>query len=963
MSVLSCTSEPELSTRRDARKGLPKHPVHTDHSTFFHQPFADGPAVTRACIECHENAPAEIMATAHWNWQGQPVMISGHSEPLRIGKRNLINNFCIGIQSNWSACTSCHIGYGWEDENFDFNDPTRVDCLVCHDNSGTYRKMADGAGKPDPDVDLLAAARSVGIPQRQNCGDCHFQGGGGNAIKHGDLDNTLLFPSARIDVHMGELDMLCVDCHRTREHQISGRAMSVSVDQENTIECSGCHGAKPHSDLRLNQHTDRVSCQACHIPFMAVDTGTKLSWDWAEAGQDLDITDQHLYLKIKGRFTWAKKVQPEYYWYNGDSTRYILGDRIDPSKPTPLAAPLGDRNDAAARIWPFKVHRGQQPYDKLNRYFIVPNLHGTEGYWANFDWPKALLLGSRVSGLPFSGSYDFAATEMYWPLSHMVNTTDQSLQCRDCHGEMGRLEWQSLGYAKDPLLPEAKQHMPVYLFDEDGMPVVISGNPLSTEVSCGLCHEFGSQAFIDTHGYHSNVQDELLPPERRQLMRNGPRIPVDADSQMDCFLCHLRQPNHEARLSAISTGRVDWSATATLVGSGLVEWDQRGFLWNSARISEDGEAELALGPVSESNCGKCHGLVHDGSKPLAVKLGEHGHWTTETTGQLFSPQRIRLSAMNLEGKDDLDIAWDVHAERLISCGECHYSRGRPQHMADLAEDAVTTTSAVGRRRCVSCHAIAGTHGWLPEPERHFEAVACESCHVPELEMAAQQFVDATVIWPDGSPTIGYRGVRSGDVGSVADAYISGYTPLLRTGRSVSGNYQVMPYNLVTKWYWADADTQEPVSAEIVRKAWLDGQTHAADILTVFDSDRDGRLDSSELRLDSDSKISMLKQRLDAQGVNRPTVRGEVRAYRIHHNIRHGEMVNRRCETCHSNDLNNSQAFDLATYVPGGVEPVLLQELSGIRLDGELETTANGVLRLLPARSVSESYQVIQQQRE
>ena len=187
------------------RKGWQIQAAHTDHSGFFHEPFADGPAVTRACLECHEDSAQEVMKTAHWNWQGEEVMLPGHDEPLRIGKRNVINNFCIGVQSNWPACTMCHIGYGWEDENFDFTDETRVDCLVCHDNSGTYLKKFRGAGIPDESVDLLEVARSVGLPGRKNCGACHFQGGGGDAVKHGDMDDTLLFPSARIDVHMGKL--------------------------------------------------------------------------------------------------------------------------------------------------------------------------------------------------------------------------------------------------------------------------------------------------------------------------------------------------------------------------------------------------------------------------------------------------------------------------------------------------------------------------------------------------------------------------------------------------------------------------------------------------------------------------------------------------------------------------------------------------------------------------------------
>ena len=106
--------------------------------------LADGPAVTRACLKCHPDAAQQVIHTAHWNWEGDPVLLPGRNEPVRVGKKNLINNFCIGVQSNWPACTSCHAGYGWVDENFDFSDAANVDCLVCHDWSGTYQKGQGG---------------------------------------------------------------------------------------------------------------------------------------------------------------------------------------------------------------------------------------------------------------------------------------------------------------------------------------------------------------------------------------------------------------------------------------------------------------------------------------------------------------------------------------------------------------------------------------------------------------------------------------------------------------------------------------------------------------------------------------------------------------------------------------------------------------------------------------------------
>ena len=954
---ISCSNEPESSIRSDARERMAKNADHTDHSGFFHKPFADGPAVTRACLQCHEDSARQVMKTAHWNWQGQEVMLPGHDKPQRIGKRNVINNFCIGVQSNWPACTTCHIGYGWEDQNFDFSDETRVDCLVCHDNSGSYIKKYQGAGLPDESVDLLEVARSVGLPRRRNCGGCHFQGGGGDAVKHGDMDDTLLFPSARIDVHMGKLDMQCIDCHQTEQHSIRGRSMTVSVDNENFLECTDCHVEKPHKDVRLNAHVDRVACQSCHVPHMGADIGTKLSWDWSEAGQDLDITDEHVYMKIKGRFTWSRKNRPEYYWYNQTSSRYIVGDKIDPSNPTSINLPLGDRDDPSAKVWPFKVHRGKQPYDTENLYFLIPNVHGDLGFWNKFDWPLALKLGSLVTGLPYSGQFDFAATEMYFPLSHMVTSLDQALKCRDCHGDRGRIDWKTLGYPGDPLQHLVAEHEPVYLMDTNGEPVTQSGGPLSITETCGMCHELEEPDFLHAHGYHTSVQDEKLPDERKLLMTDGPRIPAHDNEQMNCFLCHIPQPDHAGRLEAIQSGETEWSVTATLTGSGLVEKTADGYLWNSQQIAEDGEAELQLQPVSEANCGACHGMVHNGSDPLSIQLGNNKEWTTEKTGQVFSPQLVRLSAMNLKNKDQLDMPWDVHAERLVSCGDCHYSRGRPERLAGELTASSEPSTEGSLRRCESCHSLTGTHGWLPERDKHFKAVACESCHVPELQMAAQQTIDATVVLPDGRAQTAYRGI-DGDIQQISTAYISGYRPLLRVGTGVLGDHKVRPYNLVTRWFWVDQVNDEEVPAYIIARAWISNGAYDKEIMQTFDSNRNGKLEADELRLDNASKVVLIKEGLRANGVKNPGIRGEIRAYHIHHNVRHGDLVNRDCTRCHDEDEQGSAAFTLSPYRPDNVEPSIAANSTNIVLDGELLINDNGALQFVPEHDVVQSYQTL-----
>ena len=283
----------------------------------------DAIAVTQNCLSCHKNEGQAILKTSHWNWQGSSPYTTGHENRVDLGKRhNTINNFCINLNGNWERCTSCHIGYGWKDTHFDFKDETRIDCLVCHDTTGTYKKSPAGAGFPAEGIDLVKVAQSVGRPSRDTCGmNCHFRGGGGDAVKHGDMNSTLANPSREMDVHMGKgdgsMDFKCQTCHKTRNHMISGRSVSVPAS-EGDISCEYCHTDKPHIesqfvDFHLNKHTQHVACQTCHIPVYSKGMPTKVHWDWSTAGQDIqpskDKYGKATYAKKKGSFTWQKNGQ------------------------------------------------------------------------------------------------------------------------------------------------------------------------------------------------------------------------------------------------------------------------------------------------------------------------------------------------------------------------------------------------------------------------------------------------------------------------------------------------------------------------------------------------------------------------------------------------------------------------------------------------------------------------------
>ncbi|MBL0087378.1 MAG: tetrathionate reductase family octaheme c-type cytochrome [Ideonella sp.] len=451
-----------------------------DHAKFkeLQKPFASGPEVTQACVVCHTEAAGQIHRTKHWKWE----YLNPESKQM-LGKKTIVNNFCISIASNYASCTSCHVGYGWKDASFDFKSERNVDCLVCHDTTGNYKKppglagnvvtqdteFPPGSGKILKAIDLSKIAQKVGKSSRDTCGACHFFGGGGDGVKHGDLDSSMAAPDKALDVHMDAsgLDFTCATCHKGSSHDVAGSRYSPTAkdgkvgahlrgspdNSANPATCVSCHSQSPHKqDARLNQHATKLACQTCHIPTYARGgVATKMSWDWSTAGQRdekgqqitrKDAKGRITYESRKGDFVLAENVKPEYMWFNGEVTYTLLSDKVEKSdKPTPINRMGGSATDGKSMIWPMKVFRGKQPYDPDNKTLITPHTAGNDdtGYWKNLDWNKAAPVGMKDSGAAFSGKVDFISTEMSWPITHMVAPKDKALGCTECHARQGRL--------------------------------------------------------------------------------------------------------------------------------------------------------------------------------------------------------------------------------------------------------------------------------------------------------------------------------------------------------------------------------------------------------------------------------------------------------------------------------------------------------------------------------------------
>lgn len=512
--------------------------VHVDHSQFeiLQQPFEKPQDVTKACLSCHEDAAQDIMHTTHWTWE-----FVNETTGQVLGKKHVINDFCISPQSNEPRCTSCHVGYGWKDKNFDFSAEENVDCLVCHDTTGTYKKSPPGAGYPADTVDLNQVALNVGPTSRQTCGACHFYGGGGNEVKHGDLDSSLVNPPYDLDVHMSPEggDFSCTTCHTTDHHNIQGSRYS--MDPEQWKGCESCHTSAPHSLSILNQHAEKVACQTCHIPeYARGGFATKMYWDWSKAGEfNPDgsikiVKDEHgnvIYHTFKGEFIDEEDVVPEYVWFNGTVQYTLATDTIDPNSVVSINKFEGSKDDPNAKIWPVKHFTGVQPYDSGNNTLVVPHLFGKDdtAYWGNFDWGKAIQAGMDYAGLPYSGEYGFIKTEMYWPITHMVAPAEDALQCQDCHtAENGRLDFAALGYSEEDV--QRLTHFPPTSLNP-------SASPQSPQ-ACAECHESEFEQWSQSK--HGEVGTGCVACHSLEGEGEHPNVAYTIDKGAEtCAACHL----------------------------------------------------------------------------------------------------------------------------------------------------------------------------------------------------------------------------------------------------------------------------------------------------------------------------------------------------------------------------------------------------------------------------------------
>lgn len=417
-----------------------------DHSELVSGPFETVQQVIEECLMCHDDSGEEVLKSNHWNWLSSNLPAS--MRPYLVnGKHIPINNFCFAVEASSTQCTTCHLPFSGKDVSFEFNSVENIDCLICHDQTGTYKRIPFGTGLPEVELDLLLIAQSVGKKADKNCGSCHFGGSGGALMRSGAMEKSLISPTEEIDFHMGSLGFGCGDCHTIKGHNIGAGSKP---------SCEDCHDSEPHKKELLNTHSAAISCQTCHIPNYARTEPAITHWDWSKAGQDKETTINEFgevnYFKTFGDLVWAKNIRPEYYWDNG-SNDFYESKKTEKGKSIDINKPAGKISDPKSKISPYKVVKSEQPYDPQNNALIIPKIYGEDGFSENLDWVKSSEQGMQLVNQEFSGSVDFAETKMFWPINHMVVSSNNALKCTSCHGKGGEglLKWKELGYPDDPI--------------------------------------------------------------------------------------------------------------------------------------------------------------------------------------------------------------------------------------------------------------------------------------------------------------------------------------------------------------------------------------------------------------------------------------------------------------------------------------------------------------------------------
>ena len=209
------------------------------------------------------------------------------------------------------------------------------------------------------------------------------------------------------------------------------------------------------------------------------------------------------------------------------------------------------------------------------------------------------------------------------------------------------------------------------------------GETVVRSEGCGQCHVGGN-----TH------------PATEKMMPIGD-VPARTKQGIDCLICHSRA--------------YDMNERFVVAGKGGRRWNQDRSL----------KAALAAGKPTSDNCLLCH--QHNMGGDL---------YPANAAGTALGRQHQRLLHAGAKRGNGFSPASDVHAAAGMLCTDCHIPRGHKIPRGTRGTDLVGNDLPGRVVECENCHTAAPhtrdkkTRAFL---NAHVDRVACEACHIKELE--------------------------------------------------------------------------------------------------------------------------------------------------------------------------------------------------------------------------------------
>ena len=510
---------------------------------------------------------------------------------------------------------------------------------------------------------------------------------------------------------------------------------------------------------------------------------------------------------------------------------------------------------------------------------------------------------------------------------------------------------------------------------------------------CGVCHTGGGISEYDLRGRRFLTPDAkpsgpLDPSYNIRDREKGQVVSWDwtksGIAEADCFLCHTPKASRGARKKEMAAGDFRWANNATLTDTGIVTAQEGGkFTYNRAAFNKDGTVKpevLDLSDPTLENCAQCHGFT--ARNATSIQPIQHADILrgTEKSGWIYNGAKISDTVSpNVVGRERMNYPWDAHAAKGIVCIDCHFSVNNPGRMihedpkenlrykprgediavylkqpnhnfarGNIPPETVNLAIHNTMRGCGDCHDAEKIHAFLPYKARHFQALACQTCHIPAVHFWAYRSDDWSFLMDTGGSRITYRGIDGGIVDPESE--VTGYLPAYIPTIDKYGNLQIRPTNLITGVYWYDKTKARPVFTWQIQTALFSGLpangewSYRPEVVKVF-GDKDGIIDIPQAVYDTPEKIALVKKLLqEYAGVADPELRIEVTPWAVSHSIVGKGQAIRECTACHAKKSVLHRPLDLNTFLPQNV-PVSFKgkETEVVNFEGKEPTFDNRVL--------------------